>query len=106
MTFYATFEILNRASRVYLHLNDARKIVINFILTAGVQWKKTFVNYFHENAKIFFLTQKEIQSETNESKQLIKLSNNRAMDACEIANFLASELFMHQVSYRIVNSRY
>ena len=44
------------------------------------------------------LSQRKIKSEINE--QFNKISNNRAMDACEIANFLASELFMHQVSNR------
>lgn len=39
--------------------------------------------------------QKETQLEFNDINN--NKSNNRAMDACEIANFLASELFMHQV---------
>lgn len=41
------------------------------------------------------LPQIEKQSESNEKPNN---QSNRAMDACEIANFLASELFMHQVA--------
>lgn len=41
------------------------------------------------------LSQIKKQSETNENPYN---QSNRAMDACEIANFLASELFMHQVA--------
>lgn len=47
--------------------------------------------------------QKEIQSDKNDTRELINISNSRAMDACEIANFLASELFMHQVRHRPEN---
>lgn len=41
------------------------------------------------------LPQIEKRSEANENPNN---QTNRAMDACEIANFLASELFMHQVA--------
>jgi hypothetical protein len=42
------------------------------------------------------LEQKLILPDFNDTEDLIN-SNKRQMDACEIANFLASELFMHQV---------
>jgi hypothetical protein len=78
----------------WLETHKRHKFVVSWSF-AGVQLSK-----YRTNLKLIKMSrclQKQIHPDFNDTEDLINQSNKREMDACEIANFLASELFMHQV---------
>lgn len=87
------YECLNRASHVCFSSSQTMQAKLQLILISLLvcMWDKRTLRRSHTNP--FLSSQK--------SNDTINNPNNRAMDACEIANFLASELFMHQVSRRL-----
>lgn len=86
------------SSRNCVLLCEMQLILILLLMCNWDVWSRIVLTW---NMKIFSIRFRiKIQLDKNETKQIIinKSNKNRAMDACEIANFLASELFMHQVS--------